>query len=123
MVSSNLGRFALGSALAILLAACSRSEEEHTRNTQPAAEVENGIAIPAHAQSTVYQCAGNNSFTLHVLPDTAWVKLPNRTVRLPRDTDYKGTRYSNGSIDFTLNDPNSRLETEEMTYSGCKATN
>ncbi len=108
------------SAVVLFFIACGRSQEEAATTAAPAAETGREVVVPAQAQTQVYACSNNMRFTLRVLPDTVWVELPGRTVRLPRDNAARGTRYSNGDIDFSVEGADARLETEETTYTGCR---
>jgi hypothetical protein len=109
----------MGIGAALLLGAC-RETGDRAPAADAAAEPGYEVVVPASAQQQTYVCEGSSGFTLHVLPDTAWVALPERTVRLPRDAAAPGTRYSNGDIDFTMENDVARLETEAQTFSQCR---
>jgi membrane-bound inhibitor of C-type lysozyme len=105
----------------LLCAACGPGEARS--NGAATAEVNTGseVVVAKNAKPVVYKCKEGTGFTLYVMPETAWVQLPNRTVRLPRDEAKQGTRYSNGSIDFTLQNGVAQMETEEATYTDCRS--
>jgi membrane-bound inhibitor of C-type lysozyme len=121
MMRKQRSRIVLAGAL-LLCAACGRPGEARS-NGAATAEVNtgSGVVVAKSARPFVYRCKENTGFTLYVMPETAWVQLPNRTVRLPRDEAKQGTRYSNGSIDFTLQNGVAQMETEEMTYTDCRS--
>ncbi len=107
-------------ALSLLLAACTRPSDDAEPGAGAFAEMGYEVVVAPGAQKHVYSCSDNKQFTLHVLPDTAWVQLPERMVRLPRDTQAAGMRYSNGDIDFSIEGEVARLETEAETFSACR---
>jgi hypothetical protein len=116
--------YPIAAVSALLFSAACGGQNEEAQGGAAAAEMpnESGVNVAKGARPFTYTCNDGAGFTLYVLPETAWVRLPNRTVRLPRDVAKTGTRYSNGSIDFTLKNGVAEMDTEERMYTGCRSS-
>ena len=77
------------------------------------------------AGATAYQCEGGKRLFVRYLDNgaAAWVILPDREFRLNKAAAASGTRYSNGSATFDIQDNVATLtDGAAVTHAGCKVS-
>lgn len=88
-------------------------------NTAAAAAADSIFHVPDSARTFVYECKNGLSFTVRVLPESAWVYLPGRTVSLPHMVSENGARYSDGRTTYWSKGEEALLEENGRAHSGC----
>lgn len=102
-------------AIAALLAACA------LRETPAGDGASRGAAAARPAGRTlVYHCPDGFRFTARIEGESAWLFLPQRTVRLPQVPSASGARYSDGGTTYWSKGEEAQLTSDGHTRKGCQ---
>jgi len=71
------------------------------------------------AKTFVYECGDDNTFTLRVEGESAWLFLPQGSKRLPSVPSGSGAKFSDGSATYWSKGEEALLQLNGKTYRGC----
>lgn len=68
----------------------------------------------------VYECSNGFTFTARIDDESAWLFLPNKTVRLAHVPSGSGAKYSKDQFTFWSKGEEAQLEIDDNLYRNCK---
>ena len=79
-----------------------------------------GDHVDTEAQTYVFSCEDDLSFTARIQSGTAWLFLRRETLQLPGTVSASGTRYSDGENTFWIEGKEATLSRQKSTHKGCR---
>ena len=98
----------------LLSGGCISSESGGDQKAGPSSRVGAGAA-----KTFVYECGDDNTFTVRVEGESAWLFLPQGSKRLPSVPSGSGAKFSDGSATYWGKGEEALLELDGKTYRAC----